>query len=82
MFLTRRNKIAGRPLAHFPYEEDPDTGYGGYRWGYCSGCNHTLYLRKTEMEEVVSRFYNVLGYEIPKESFKNRVTRYLIKKLA
>lgn len=80
MFLTRRNKIAGRPLNHFPYEEDPDTGFGGYRWGYCGGCNNPIFLRRKEMEEVLNRFDHVLHPIITRKPIKKRVAVWVFQK--
>lgn len=76
MIITRKNKIGGRPLSGYPFEEDPDTGYLGRKVGYCGGCNHPLLIRTIDLKEVL----DTLGEGINKPAripFKHKLIKYL-----
>ncbi len=65
MTITRRNKIAGRPLAddNFSYMEDEDRHVIGIRVGYCDGCNSMLTLPQSVLQ-MIARQYDRSHYEI------------------
>lgn len=57
MIVTRKNALGGRPISKFPIGVDPDTGYYGYKIGYCTcGCNNPLYFRSIDVAEIIGYF--------------------------
>jgi len=78
MILTRKNALGGRPISKFPIGVDPDTGYYGYKIGYCQSCNCALYLRTIDTQEIIEQFdyreKEVIG---PREPLKHKLIRYL-----
>lgn len=75
MIITRKNALGGRPISKFPIGVDPDTGYYGYKVGYCScGCNKALYFRSIDVSEIIGHF----GVREEREALTTKVRNKLI----
>lgn len=86
MFLTRRNKFAGRPLAHFPLVELD--GFLGIKIGYCDHCNEPVLLKKEDKDVIMAQLWktekvykNIIKKLELKDSFKKRLIKWVIGKL-
>lgn len=76
MFITRQNLRGGAKLRGFPLAEDKDSGFLGYKIGYCSGCNKDLLMRTIEIGQVVEKFYHTLEGK-KRRSLRERIIQFL-----
>jgi len=74
MIITRKNALGGRPISKFPIGVDPDSGYYGYKIGYCQRCNNPLYMRSIDVGDIMGYFGE---RDKPKTPFKHKLIKWL-----